>query len=217
MKRGEGSTIALVFGRKHCGKTSLFRKMIKKVRGHKSILVVDKLSKFVSDGFTVFSTAAGFLEYARENPRFEIALNTTNEAEIRAAICFAYGLGNVTIFYDEADSTFGSILDPDIRDVILRGRNQGIDLVLSALRPYKLGPDVRNQADIVYCFNVVNKEMTRSLVSEFGRPSMSAVIHALDYKGYEYLKIDLAANTTEVYTSKKNLPERTAAILAATA
>lgn len=210
MSSNEQSTIALVFGRKHCGKTTLLKKMIRRARFSKSVLVIDKLNKFKDPDATFFYHADRVFEYGLSNQKFYIVLTTADEGHIRAAIVAAYLLGNVTVIYDEADTTFGNNLDPAIRDVILRGRNQGIDLILTALRPLKIGVDTRNQADQVYCFNVVNKGMVESIASEFGQREIIGMVGELDYKNYEYLKIDIRENTTEIFVNGKNADDRSA-------
>lgn len=211
MSSSEQSTIALIFGRKHCGKTTLLKKMIRRARTQKSVLVIDKLNKFRDPDATYFFHADRVFEYGQQNEKYYIVLNSSDEGHIRAAIVAAYLTGNVTIVYDEADTTFGNVIDPAIRDVVLRGRNQGIDLILTALRPMKIGVDTRNQADQVYCFNVVNKLMVESVAKEFARDnSVVALVGELDYKNYEYLKIDIRENTTDIFVNGKHCDERAA-------
>ena len=197
-KNDEQSQVVLVFGRKGTGKTSLMRKMIKKIKGQKTILIIDLIDKFDSLADYHCITAKGVQTILENNEKKIIRLNTCKINEINAAIICAYYRGNVTIVMDECDNIFGSHPNNYIREIILRGRNQGIDLILSSLRPYKVNIDLRNQADIIYCFPVVSKEFLKSMVQEFGEPELFDVIYNLKNR-HDYVRFDIETSNISVF------------------
>lgn len=200
-KDNEQNAIVLVFGRKYSGKTTLLKKMIQSTRRTKSVLIIDKITKFTRESDKTFKTGLEFYHYIKsENKPFCVSLNTTDDYEIKIAIVAAYMKGNISIFMDEADSIFNNSMSDEIKDVVLRGRNQGIDLILTGLRPHKIGVDVRNQADYIYSFQIVNKKNMKTLVDEFGHPEILDIMRELDTEKHEYLKYQISDSSIIVFS-----------------
>lgn len=196
----EQSVFCLIFGRKGSGKTTLIRKMIKKNKKKKTFLIIDKLDKYTAD--YTFKTAIDINNYLRSTAAIKssVRLLSSVENEIVGSILSAYTRGNVVVVMDEADSTFGTHVQPEITDVILRGRNQGIDFILASLRPHRIHIDARNQCDYVYCFRIVNQVMLKAITGEFGTDEILEAMENL--KGHDYLKYDVNENTIEIYREK---------------
>jgi hypothetical protein len=124
-------------------------------------------------------------------------MESTNPAVNSAIIGLCYEAGNTTVILDEADSVFGKTVHSHIRDVVIRGRNQGVDLILSTLRPHRLNIDVRNQADVIYSFALTAKGTLKSVCDEFGNDEIFQEIK--DLEGHEYIKLDVATGNIQKF------------------
>lgn len=199
----EQSQCVLIFGRKGTGKTTLMLKVLKKIRGKKPILIVDLLDKFEKISDYTANSALEFNDlldkYHSENA--VIRLVTTNQIPIIMAMMKSYYRGNVVICMDEADLVFKTRSNDYLNEIILRGRNQGIDFLLSSLRPNRLNIEIRNQADLIFCFGFKNKQTLISLVQQFGYDELFVIINQL--QGHEYIKFDVAKSEFEIYQKRK--------------
>ena len=65
--KNEQSQIVLIFGRKGSGKTTLLRKAIRKIRGKKTILIIDLINKFSDFPYKNFKDSISLTAYSSPN------------------------------------------------------------------------------------------------------------------------------------------------------
>lgn len=199
----EQTKFVAVFGRKGTGKTSWLRKALNKIQGKKTILLIDTMNNFSKVDAIDVNSGDEFLDRilfsTYENKTFR--LKTDSVREIIIAIYTAYSKGNISIFMDECDVIFGHKMNSSIREVILKGRNQGTDLFIATLRPHKLHPDVRAQADIIICFSIKNELDIKSISRDFGGFDLEKEIFSLE--GHQYIKFHVSSGKFDKFSGAR--------------
>jgi hypothetical protein len=198
------TNIVLLFGRKGTGKTTWLRNAIEKIRGKKTILIIDTMNNFSDMSDREFRTHVEFIDCLAfcEYRNKTIRILSSEPTELIPIIFSAYKTGNFTIVFDEGDLLFGQHYDSYLREIVLRGRNQGIDLLIATLRPHKLSVDLRSQTDILVCFSLKNRRDLNAIRDEFSGDEILNIIENL--QGHEYVRYDVNSGDFCHYTGKRS-------------
>ena len=192
--------MALIFGRKGTGKTTVMKRWGQEaLKAQKPVLVIDELNNFNLISLTVRENDSGkLLQAIKERRSFRI---TSGDRNFQTnAILLAFAAGNYVVACDEADKLFGRDMPIPLQRIFLRARNQGIDFILATLRPHRIAVDVRNQADVIICFSLVNKTALDALANEFGNAELSERVKGLT--GHQYARYDVNKNVLTTFLNK---------------
>ncbi len=138
--------ITLIIGKRGFGKTYLAKTL---TRTTPRVIFIEQSGRPEYDG-EVFTDFDGLANWCSVQPRFR-AVWRGGEDKADAVFLLALAVRNVSVLLDEA-----GIVDcvGYFKECVYRGRSPaGVSIVALAQRPQLLRPDLRSQADEIYCFN----------------------------------------------------------------
>ncbi len=146
--------IKLVVGKTGSGKTC---KVVKIIQDHERVIMFDTQGKDYMDGVMFYDLSElrrFWLNIYRGNFRL-IYRPLDPLAEFEEICKIAFACGNLTIVAEELPSLCtSSVIGPEFRKVIFRGRSNDIRFIGLMQRPVGIHRDITSQANEIFIFNI---------------------------------------------------------------
>lgn len=142
------TSVALVFGKRGSGKTTLVKELLKK---HDRYIVIDKLGEYPG---VIVSNEMQALRIMRKKPEdFKIIIRL--EEPRPQLFDILYCVTDYLLVVEELSFFCSSHkIDKGLFSIMAYGRHRGIDFIGVTQRPAQMNPLIRTQADTVYSFKM---------------------------------------------------------------
>lgn len=185
------NNISLIFGRKHCGKSTLAKTLVKDAR---RLIVLDIQGEYKIG--KVVNSMQDFTRFIREHqtardlritycPEYNLSLKT-----IFKAVCkIVLALRDVTFLVEEVGCFASNATSfPEIFGILVqKARHRQINLVAITQRATKIPRDIRSQADVIYTFQQVEPGDIKYISQFMKLKDVERIEKLSDHKFIEWL------------------------------